>query len=63
MKNKFEFIHLDKRVIQRRLERREIEKSDYEKILKSLHDDAANSEPLRVVNEKENFPEDISEQN
>lgn len=59
MKSKFEFVNLDKRVIERRLERHELSPADYQKILKSLPDEAECAEELRVPAEEDKIPTDI----
>ncbi|MBI2982571.1 MAG: hypothetical protein HYY44_09850 [Deltaproteobacteria bacterium] len=60
MKNKFEFAEIDKRVLQRRLERHELTHTDHQKILKSLPDETSRGEELKVYNPEEKIPEDTA---
>ncbi|MBI4374442.1 MAG: hypothetical protein HY542_06160 [Deltaproteobacteria bacterium] len=60
MKNKFEFVELDKRVLQRRLERHELTQGDHQKVLKALPDEASHGEELKVYTPEEKIPGDTA---
>ncbi|MBI2083052.1 MAG: hypothetical protein HYT76_05735 [Deltaproteobacteria bacterium] len=60
MKSKFEFIDLDKRVLERRLQRHELSQADYQKILKGLSNEEEYAEELQMPEEESKIPEDIT---
>ncbi len=57
MKNKYDFIQFDARVLERNLKRHKITQTEYQKFLKTISDDREQGEELKVFNEKEESPE------
>lgn len=51
MKEKFEFVNQDRRVMEKNLRRHRLSRSEYQKFLKSLEDESARGEELVVYKE------------